>query len=87
MSIRSEIIGFGHYLPNKVLTNDDLSQMVETNDEWIRTRTGICSRHISEDETTADMAAKAATNALKNAGVDSKEVDLIIIKRIKNSYS
>ena len=82
MSIRSEIIGFGHYLPNKVLTNDDLSQMVETNDEWIRTRTGICSRHISEDETTADMAAKAAANALKNAGVDSKEVDLIILASV-----
>ena len=47
MFIRSELIGFGHYLPKKILTNDDLSNMVETSDEWIRTRTGICCRHIA----------------------------------------
>ena len=64
MLIRSEMIGFGHYLPNKVLTNDDLSKMVETNDEWIRTRTGIVSRHIVEDETTSVIAGNAVANAI-----------------------
>ena len=77
--IRSEIIGYGHYLPQKVLTNDDLSKMVETNDEWISTRTGIKSRHISEDETTAQMSVKAAEKALANAGVDISDVDLIVV--------
>lgn len=63
--IRSEIIGCGHYLPSKILTNDDLSKMVETNDEWISTRTGIKTRHITETETTADLAVKASEMALK----------------------
>ena len=77
--IRSEIIGWGHYLPAKVLTNDDLSKMVETNDEWISTRTGIKSRNITETETTADLAVKASEMALKNAGVAVDEIDLIVV--------
>lgn len=82
MYIRSEIVSFGHYLPSKILTNDDLSQMVETSDEWIRTRTGICIRHVSEDETTAQMATKAAENALKNAGMIPQDIDLIILATV-----
>lgn len=77
--IRSEIIGCGHYLPSKVLTNNDLSKMVETNDEWISTRTGIKSRHITETETTADLAVKASAMALKNAGVSVQDIDLIVV--------
>lgn len=77
--IRSEIIGCGHYLPSKILTNDDLSKMVETNDEWISTRTGIKTRHITETETTADLAVKASEMALKNAGVSVDEIDLIVV--------
>lgn len=77
--IRSEIIGWGHYLPKKVLTNDDLSKMVETNDEWISSRTGIKSRHITETETTADLAVKASEMALKNAGVSVQDIDLIVV--------
>lgn len=77
--IRSEIIGCGHYLPAKVLTNDDLSKMVETNDEWISTRTGIKSRHIAVSETTADLAVKASEMALKNAGVSIEDIDLIVV--------
>ena len=77
--IRSEIIGCGHYLPSKILTNDDLSKMVETNDEWISTRTGIKTRHITETETTADLAVKASEMALKNAGVSISEIDLIVV--------
>ncbi len=76
--IRSEIIGFGHYLPSKVLTNDDLSQMVETSDEWISTRTGIKSRHIADGELTSDMALKAASNALKIAGISGEDVELVV---------
>ncbi|MBQ8481351.1 MAG: ketoacyl-ACP synthase III [Alphaproteobacteria bacterium] len=80
--MRSEIIGFGHYLPNKVLTNDDLSKMVETSDEWIRTRTGIISRHIAQDEITSDIAGRAAAMALKNASVNPQDVDLLILATV-----
>lgn len=82
MLIRSEMIGFGHYLPNKVLTNDDLSKMVETNDEWIRTRTGIVSRHIVEDETTSVIAGNAVANAIKDACLQPSDVDLLILASI-----
>ena len=75
--IRSEIIGFGHYLPEKVLTNDDLSKMVETNDEWISTRTGIRSRHISEDLTTAQMSAEASKKALADALKKQEKTDSV----------
>ena len=77
--IRSEIIGFGHFLPEKVLTNDDLSKIVDTNDEWISTRTGIRSRHVSEDMTTAEMSSEAAKNALANAGISIEDIDLIVV--------
>lgn len=80
--IRSEMIGFGHYLPSKVVTNDDLAKIVETNDEWIRTRTGIKSRHISDGETTSDMALKATEMALKTAGITSEELDMIIVATV-----
>lgn len=77
---RSEIIGCGHYLPEKVLTNDDLSKMVETNDEWISTRTGIRSRHIvAEGELTSDMALKAVKMAMENANITEKDLDLIVV--------
>lgn len=83
MSIRSELIGFGQCLPQKVLTNDDLSHMVDTNDEWIRTRTGICQRHIAaNDETTSAIAAEAVQNAIKNAGVAPYDVDLLILATV-----
>lgn len=78
--IRTEIIGCGHYLPQKVLTNDDLSKMVETNDEWISTRTGIRSRHVArKDELTSDMALNAVNMALKNANVSAEELDLVLV--------
>lgn len=80
--IRSEMIGFGHYLPSKVVTNDDLAKIVETNDEWIRTRTGIQSRHISDGETTSDMALKATEMALKTAGITAEELDMIIVATV-----
>lgn len=82
MYIRSELIGFGHYLPKKVLTNDDLSTMVDTNDEWIRTRTGILSRHIVEEETTSVVAGNAIKNAIDNAGILPQDVDVLILATI-----
>jgi len=57
----SRIVGLGHHQPAKVLTNDDVAQLVETNDEWIRSRTGIVTRHVADESTTvADMAVAAA---------------------------
>src|ERR1700742_1487427 len=78
--IRSRIIGSGAYLPKKILTNDDLAKLVDTNDEWIRERTGIRQRHIvSEGEKTSDLAVAAAREALLDAGMDANELDLIIV--------
>ena len=74
------VVGLGFYVPEKRLTNRDLEKMVETSDEWIRTRTGILERRIAEKGTgVSDLAAKAAERALKDAGVKAEEVDLIIM--------
>jgi 3-oxoacyl-[acyl-carrier-protein] synthase-3 len=75
-----KIIGTGLYIPKNVLTNEDLEKMVDTNNEWIITRTGISERHIAEDnEATSDVAAKAALKALKDANIKPEEIDLIIV--------
>lgn len=77
------IAGTGSFLPEKTLTNDDLSKIVETNDEWITTRTGIKTRRIcSENESTATLAAEASKLALKDAGLTAEEIDLIIVATI-----
>jgi 3-oxoacyl-[acyl-carrier-protein] synthase-3 len=77
---RAGIAGVGFYVPEKVLTNRDLERMVETSDEWIRTRTGILERRIAEKGTgTSELAAKAAERALADAGVRPEEVDLLIV--------
>lgn len=76
----SKITGTGSYLPEKVCTNHDIAQMVDTSDEWIRERTGIKKRHIAADhEFTVDLAEKAARNAIDMAGIDMGHIDLIII--------
>lgn len=81
--IRSEIIGHGHYLPTKELTNDDLAQMVDTNDEWISTRTGIKSRHVAaEEEHTSDLAFNAAQMAIKTAGISAEEIDVVVLATV-----
>lgn len=86
--IRTEIIGCGHYLPAKVLTNDDLSKMVDTNDEWISTRTGIRSRHIvAENELTSDMALKAVNQAMENAGVTAEDLDIVVVATLTPDYT
>lgn len=77
---RSFIRGSGAYLPERILTNTDLSKMVDTSDEWIRERTGIEERHIAADgELTSDLATGAAKEALANAGIDASQIDLIVL--------
>ncbi|MEO5719963.1 MAG: beta-ketoacyl-ACP synthase III [Chthoniobacterales bacterium] len=74
------IVGTGSYLPERVLTNAELSTTVDTNDEWITSRTGIKERRIAaKDEHTSDMAARAALEAMKQAGVKPEEIDLILL--------
>ena len=74
------IIGLGAYLPEKILTNADIEKIVDTSDEWIRTRTGIRERRIAaKDQATSDLALPAAQEALKNAGLTPKDLDLIIV--------
>lgn len=81
--IRARIIGTGSYAPEKVLTNADLSKLVETSDAWITERTGIKQRHIAaEGENTSDMAMRAAVRALEMAGTRAEELDLIIVGTI-----
>ncbi|MFZ9052415.1 MAG: beta-ketoacyl-ACP synthase III [Woeseiaceae bacterium] len=76
----SRIAGTGRYLPEKVLTNFDLEKIVDTTDEWIRTRTGVERRHcVREDETTSDMCVEAAKRAIQKADVDVADIDLVII--------
>ena len=81
MSSRSTVIlGTGSYAPERVVTNDDLAHMVDTSDEWIRTRTGIRERRIAAPtETTSDMAVHAARHALADAGVAAQDIDLVIV--------
>lgn len=77
------ILGVGHYVPERIITNSDLEKMVDTSDEWITERTGIKERRISEKDTpTSELAYRAAKNALKNANVSAEELDLIIVATI-----
>ena len=76
----SKIIGSGSYLPDRVLTNQDLEKMLDTTDEWITTRTGIKQRHIiADDQVTSDMAYEASKKALQDANLDPQDIDLIIL--------
>ena len=77
----------GAYVPEKILTNDDLAKMVDTTDEWIIKRTGIKERHIAaENETTSDMGAKAAALAIERSGIEKHEIDLIVCATISPDY-
>ncbi|WP_066367788.1 beta-ketoacyl-ACP synthase III [Neobacillus fumarioli] len=81
--MRAGVIGIGRYLPEKVLTNFDLEKMMDTSDEWIRTRTGIEQRRIASDDVdTSDMAFFAAQKAIKDAGITPEEIDLILVATV-----
>lgn len=80
--IYTEIKGTGSYVPKKVLTNDDLAKIVETNDEWISTRTGIKERHIVTDELTIDLAEQASKRAIEDANVQPEDIDLVVVATV-----
>jgi len=80
MMLRSRVLGCGSYLPEKIVSNDDLPSELETSDEWIRERTGIRQRHIAaEGQFCSDLAYQAARQALEHAGVEASEVDLLVL--------
>jgi 3-oxoacyl-[acyl-carrier-protein] synthase-3 len=86
---RSAIVGTGHYLPEKVMTNNDWARLVDTSDEWITTRSGIKERHfVSDGEATSDMVTTAATRAIEDGGIDKNDIDLIVVGTISpdNAY-
>lgn len=85
---RAKISSVGHYLPEDKMTNFDLEKLVDTNDEWIRSRTGISERRILKDpsKATSFMASEAAKEALESAGVDALEIDLIVVATVTPDY-
>lgn len=84
--MRARIIGTGSCLPETVVTNDDLSKIMDTSDKWISSRTGIRERHLAKEETTASMSAEAARRAMENAGVTAEEIDLIIVGTVSADH-
>lgn len=84
--MKTRIAGTGHFLPKNVVTNDDLSKIMDTSDEWISSRTGIRERRLATEETTASMSAEAAKLALEDAGVDAQDIDLIIVATVSADH-
>lgn len=86
--LRSKISGIGHYVPEKVVTNDDLSKVMDTNDEWIQERTGIQERRygIKHEETTTTLGARAAEIAIARAGISKEDIDFIIFATLSPDY-
>jgi len=83
----TKILGTGSYVPEKVLTNEDLKAFVDTNDEWIYTRTGIKERHIVESESTLDLAYQASLKAIEDAKIHKEDIDLIIVATVTSDYA
>lgn len=84
MTIR--VMGTGSYLPENIVTNDDLAKIMDTSDEWISSRTGIRMRHLVKEETTAQMSAEAAKRALDEAGMKAEELDMVIVGTLSGDY-
>ncbi|MCI8293503.1 MAG: ketoacyl-ACP synthase III [Hespellia sp.] len=80
-----KITGTGSCVPERIVENQEIAKWVETSDAWIRERTGVLRRHIADGETTVSMAAIAAKRALNNAGVDAKEIDLLIVATLSSN--
>ncbi len=82
------VTGVGSYLPSRILTNEDLSRMVDTNDEWVKARTGISQRHIADDgQYTSDLGAEAAKSALAAAGLTADDIDLLVCATATPDYT
>lgn len=75
----SRIIGIGSHMPENIVTNTDLMEFIDTSDEWIRERSGICARRISTEEGTSDLATEAARRAIEDAGIDPEEIEVIVL--------
>ena len=84
---KSKIIGMGFKVPDNIISNDDLSKIMDTSDEWIQTRSGIKERRwATEEVATSDLAFSAANNAIKNAEINNKEIDLVIVGTLSSDY-
>ncbi len=81
-----KISGTGSAIPKKIVTNEMLAEFLDTSDEWIRTRTGVHSRHVISDERLEDLAIEAAEKALENAGLEAEDLDFIICSNVVNEY-
>lgn len=81
-----KISGTGSAIPKKIVTNEMLAEFLDTSDEWIRTRTGVHSRHVISDERLEDLAIEAAEKALENAGLKAEDIDFIICSNVVNEY-
>ncbi|GAA2561779.1 ketoacyl-ACP synthase III [Winogradskya consettensis] len=79
MTAGSRIVALGHYQPSKVVTNNDLAQLMETNDEWIRDRVGIAERRVADAESVADMSTFAAEKALAGSGLTAADIDMVVV--------
>ena len=85
--LHASLVGWGHYVPDRVVTNDDLAQIVDTSDEWIQSRSGIRERHFaSEDQATSDLCVEAANRALERAGLTGADVDLVLVATSSPDY-
>jgi len=84
--MKTRIAGTGHFLPKTVVTNDDLSKIMDTSDEWISSRTGIRERRLATEETTASMSAEAAKLALSDANMNPEDIDLIIVSTVSADH-
>ena len=82
----SKIIGFESYVPKKVITNDELSNIVETSDEWIYTRTGISKRCLATKESTSDFAINVGKKLIEKSNISAEDIDIIIVATITSDY-
>ncbi len=83
----SRIVYTGSYVPERIVTNDELSKLVDTNDEWISSRTGIKKRHVSEGENASDFATKTANAIIKRGNINPLDIELIIVATVSSDYS
>ncbi len=84
--MKTRICGTGSALPKRVVSNEDLSKIMDTSDEWIKSRTGIAARHLATDETLAGLSAAASSQALEEAGICAKDLDMILAGTISADH-